>query len=115
METFNYEIKNEEERKILVIALVVGIILSFIPFLIVMFAYGNKLNDSLMNIVKAFCNFDLLLFIIIFALGVIPILGLLTFLVSPLAFIVNLILILKALSAINSNQPVEIPVILKIF
>ena len=115
MEQFSAEFQNEEERKIVVLALVLGIIFSFIPFLLVMFMYKDKLGDNAMNIIKAFCNFDFLLFIIIFAVGVIPVLGLMDLLVSPVAFIFNLIIILNALKSVNASQSVSIPVVIKLF
>ena len=107
--------QNSSEKSIVVMSMVFGIFFGFIPFLIVMFACKDNLSETSYEMIKAFANLELCFFIICFAVGLVPLVGLISLLVGPAFFIWSLILILSALQGINNNSEVKIPVMFKIF
>lgn len=115
MELFNYEIQNENEKKLLFFLLILGIFFGFIPFIIALFCMKEKFNNTLLEIIKAFTNFELIIFLIVFAIGLVPIVGFLTFLISPVVFIINAIILLMAMKSLSLSRPISIPVFFKIF
>ena len=105
--------KNPEDRNILILALLLALVFGFIPFLLVLLFLNEKIGESSKQIIKSFLNFELLIFLIS-VIAAIPIVGfLVSLLICPLCFIVNLIVILMALLAISNNQAVKIPVFIK--
>lgn len=115
MELFNYEIQNENEKKLLAFLFILGIFFGFIPFLIALFCMKEKFNNSLFEVIKAFTNFELIVFLVLFAIGLVPLVNLLSFLISPIAFIINAIILLMALKSLSLARPISIPVFFKIF
>ena len=116
MQKFSVQFKNDNDKKTVMATLLFGIIFGFLSFGVTSFCFGNDLSEESKKIINAFLNFDLILFIICFAIGFIPLVNLLSVLVAPALWIVNLIIILKALKVISDNgKEVEIPVILTIF
>lgn len=115
MEQFNYEIQNEDEKKLLVLLFVLGIFFGFIPFIIALFFMKDKFNNTLLEVIRNFCNFEIIIFLIVFLIGIVPIVGLLTLLISPVVFVINAIILFMAMNSLSYNRPISIPVFFKIF
>ncbi len=107
--------KDENELATVKICMILGIFFGFIPFLVVMFAYAQSLSPSSMDMIKAFVNFELCIFIGCFAIGLVPLINLLSPLLALVCFIWNLIVIVQSIQAINANQAVKVPVLVKLF
>ncbi len=113
METIMPVFKNEEDKTIVILTLVLAIFLGFLAPLIVMLFFKEKLSENSFSIVKTLLNFELmlLLFCIIF---MIPIVGwLIATIGAPVVAIINLIFPIMALVAVINQQAVKFPVLFK--
>jgi len=116
MNKFQVAFKDNSDKQIVMLTMLAGILFGFLAFGVTAFCFSSNLSEQSKKIINAFLNFDLILFIVAIAIGFIPFINFLSILLSPVLWIVNLIIILKALKAINdNNNEIEIPVIFSIF
>jgi len=102
---------NDDRDKIITLAMVItSMFFIFIPALIVVLLFKEKINENSYQIAKAFLNFELLLFLISLVF-VIPVIGwLLGFIAAPLLMIFNIIICVINLCAITKGTETKIPV-----
>ncbi|MBE7710647.1 MAG: hypothetical protein E7Z92_00760 [Cyanobacteria bacterium SIG31] len=102
--------KDERDRAIAVTIIILSMFLFFIPSLLGVLFLKEQLSESAYAVVKAFFNFELMLFLVSL-LFVIPIIGwILAFILTPLMMILNVIIAILALCAIAKNTEVKVPV-----
>lgn len=115
METIMPLFKDENDKTIMIISLILTIFFCFIPFLLVFLLLKDKLSENSVAISKAYLNFELLLFIISIGINLIPILGQIIgiLFIFPAVLILNLIFPIWSALSISNNQPVKVPVLIK--
>ena len=97
--------KNEENVFLAVASL--GAILGFIIPLIMWILKKSEFSDYTKKFLTDILNFELVLFIIVFALGFVPVLG---HLASLILFIINLIIAIRCFSATQSRSEYSLPI-----
>ncbi|MCR4880843.1 MAG: hypothetical protein K6A44_02710 [bacterium] len=116
MESIAPEFKNENERNIVLILLIltllpVGIFIAAVIY----FAMREYFSANAFAIFRAIFNFDIMLLLVFVALYILTmIIGITGFLMTFVP-IVHLIVVLLSIVAIINNKRVEIPVPMKIF
>ena len=102
--------KNDEDKIITVITLLTSIFFIFLPSLLAMLCFKDKLSNEAYLVVKSVFNYELFLFIISLFF-IIPVIGWLAGLViAPLFAIWNTIVMIIGLCSIAKNKEVSIPV-----
>jgi len=118
MREFTVEFKDDNEKIIIIGAILGAIILSFISPLVVFFFLRDKIGEKSYELIKALLNFELLLFIIcivFFIIGLIPVIGwiiaaFLGGLVGTVLFIYNAVILLFAVFSITDKKVAKLPV-----
>ena len=102
--------KDEREKAITVTIIILSMFLFFIPSLLGVLFLKEQLNESAYSVIKAFFNFELMLFLVSL-LFVIPIIGwILAFVLTPLMMILNVVIGILALCSFAKNTEIKIPV-----
>lgn len=115
METITPSFKNEEDKNIVLLSIILSVFVAFVAPLIVMLCFNDKLSDNSKEINKAFLNLSLVVFLAGFILSVVPIIGwIILFILSPIVLIAYLIIVVLACINILNNQPVKVPVLFKL-
>lgn len=117
MESIAPEFKDENERNIVLLALVITLIpmAGIVLLAIVYFAMKEYFSPNAFAILKAIFNFDIMLLLVFVALYILTmIIGITGFLMTFIP-IAHLIVVLLSILAIINKKRVEIPVPLKIF
>ncbi len=115
METIMPLFKDENDKTIIIVSLILTIFFWFIPFLLVFLLMKDKLSENSVAITKAYLNFELLLFIISIGINLIPVIGQIIgiLIIFPLFILIGLIFPVWSLLSIANNQPVKVPVLIK--
>ena len=102
--------KDDTDKIIAVATVILSLFFVFIPALLVILFLKERISEGTHQIVKAFLNFELLLFLIsLFFL--IPVIGwLLGVVLAPLMCIFNAIIVILTLCAIAKGGEIKVPV-----
>ena len=95
--------ETEENKNLFRLLLLASIFVSFFAMAILYFVLPNKLKNETKELSLAFVNIQLILFLLSF-----------TGFLAPIAFIINLIIVLAALNQLTNNEPVKVPVLFEI-
>ena len=102
--------KDDRDKIIVVAMMITSLFLLFIPALIVIFLLKDQISENSYNISKAFLNFELMLFIISLFCAI-PIIGwLAAFILCPILYILNVIIIIIDLCAAAKGTELTVPV-----
>ena len=102
--------RDDRDKIVAVATALLSLFLSFIPALIVIFFFKEKISENTYELAKAFLNLELLLFIITLFFAI-PVIGwMLAFIAWPILCIFNAIVVVLVLCSIAKGSEVKIPV-----
>lgn len=108
METILPEFKDINENNAIRLIAILTVLFFIIPPVLVFFFMGETLSPAAKSVTKAFLNFEILIFILLFICGI-PVLGwLVAPLLAPFACVAHLIVTIGATLCIINNQPIKI-------
>ena len=103
MEEYTLSFKNDNERIIVVLMLILSVFMWFIPSIIVVLLCPNLLGENSLNFAKALFNFEVTLLILAAILGFVS-LGVF----AGLIYLANIIILLMGLVSISQNSPIKL-------
>ncbi|MEE3350100.1 MAG: hypothetical protein VZR09_08680 [Candidatus Gastranaerophilaceae bacterium] len=110
MKNFVAEYKDDTDKLILLIMIISSYFLFCLPAFIVIVGLKKYISESTYNITKAIFNFELLLLLICLTC-LIPLIGwILGIFITPIIFILNIIIITLNIIAIAKKSNLQIPV-----
>ena len=102
--------KDDQDKIIMIAMIIASMFFIFVPALIVVLLFKERISENSYQIAKMFLNFELLLFLIslIFAL---PLIGwILGVILGPIMMIFNIIICVINLCAITKAGEIKVPV-----
>ena len=110
MKKFATEFKDDNDKLILIFTLITSYFLFCLPAFIVIVGLKKYISDSTYNIIKAVFNFELLLLLVCLTC-LIPFIGwILGIFITPIIFILNIIIVTINIVAIAKKSNLQIPV-----
>ena len=104
------QFKDDNDKIIVVAMIILSLFCVFIPPLIVMLCLKNYISESSYQIAKAYLNLELFLFLVSL-IFIIPIIGwIVGFILCPILYIINVVIIVLNLCAISAMKELKIPV-----
>ena len=98
----------ENEKQTLSLMMILAVFVGWISPLI-MFLTQKNVSDFGKDFIVKTLNFELVLFIALVVLSIVPFVNVLMVLASPAVWIFNLVICINANNAINNNTPFEYP------